>query len=239
MTDLLFRSDAYLAEATARVVAVTPAGVVLDRTVFYAAGGGQPGDTGVLRRADGSAAVVLDTLKGENGAVLHRLVDGSTSLQPGEVVVAAIDWPRRYRLMRMHTALHLLCALIPGASVTGGAIGDGKGRLDFDLPAAPNREALNEGLAQLIAENHPVSESWITEEALDANPHLVRTLSVKPPRGSGRVRLIRIGAGDPPIDLQPCGGTHVRSTAEIGRIAIAKVESKGRQNRRIALVLEE
>ncbi|MCS6921378.1 MAG: alanyl-tRNA editing protein [Elioraea sp.] len=238
MTELLFRADAYLAEASARVVAVTSMGVVLDRTVFYAAAGGQPGDTGVLRRADGTSAVVIDTVKGENGSILHRLAEGSALPEPGEEVVAAIDWPRRHRLMRMHTALHLLCALIPGAAVTGGAIGDGKGRLDFDLPAAPDRAALDEGLARLIAENHPVEEHWITEEALDANPHLVRTLSVKPPRGSGRVRLVRIGAGDPPVDLQPCGGTHVRATAEIGRVSIVKVENKGRQNRRIALVLE-
>lgn len=238
MTELLFRADAYLAEATARVVAATPLGVVLDRTVFYAAAGGQPGDTGVLRRADGTAAAVIDTVKGENGSILHRLAEGSALPEPGEEVVAAIDWPRRHRLMRMHTALHLLCALIPGAAVTGGAIGDGKGRLDFDLPAAPDRAALDEGLARLIADNHPVSEHWISEEALDANPHLVRTLSVKPPRGAGRVRLVRIGAGDPPVDLQPCGGTHVRATAEIGRVSIAKVENKGRQNRRIVLVLE-
>lgn len=238
MTELLFRADPYLAEAPARVVAVTPMGVVLDRTVFYAAAGGQPGDVGVLRRCDGTVLVVIDTVKGENGAILHRLAEGSALPEPGEEVVAAIDWPRRHRLMRMHTALHLLCALIPGAAVTGGAIGDGKGRLDFDLAAAPDRAALDEGLARLIAEDHPIGETWITEEELDANPHLVRTLSVKPPRGSGRVRLVRIGAADPPVDLQPCGGTHVRATAEIGRVSVVKVENKGRQNRRIALVLE-
>lgn len=238
MTELLFRADAYLAEAAARVVAVTPLGVVLDRTVFYAAAGGQPGDTGMLRCADGTALVVIDTVKGENGSILHRLAEGSALPEPGEEVVAAIDWPRRHRLMRRHTALHLLCALIPGAAVTGGAIGDAKGRLDFDLPAAPDRAVLDEGLARLIAENHPVREHWISEDALDANPQLVRTLSVKPPRGSGRVRLMRIGAGDPPVDLQPCGGTHVRTTGEIGRVSIAKVENKGRQNRRIAVVLE-
>ncbi|MCS6853324.1 MAG: alanyl-tRNA editing protein [Elioraea sp.] len=238
MTELLFRADAYRAEAAARVVAVLADGVVLDRTVFYAAAGGQPGDVGTLRRADGSVLSVIDTVRAENGAILHRLAEGTVPPEPGEEVTALIDWPRRYRLMRMHTALHLLCALLPGAAVTGGAIGDGKGRLDFDLPSAPDREALNDGLARLIAEDHPVGESWITEAELDANPHLVRTLSVKPPRGTGRVRLVRIGTDERLIDLQPCGGTHVRSTGEIGRVAIAKVENKGRQNRRIALVLE-
>jgi len=238
MTELLFRGDAYLTEAAARVLAVTSAGVVLDRTVFYPAAGGQPGDSGLLQRADGTELRVADTVKGEAGAVLHRLAEGTALPALGEDIVAAIDWPRRHRLMRMHTALHLLCALLPGAAVTGGAIGDGKGRLDFDLPAAPDREALNDALAQLVADDHPVSETWITEEELDANPQLVRTLSVKPPRGTGRVRLVRIGAADPALDLQPCGGTHVRSTSEIGRVTVAKVENKGRQNRRIALVLE-
>jgi misacylated tRNA(Ala) deacylase len=220
------------------VIAAGPDGIVFDRTVFYAASGGQPGDTGQIRRADGSTLAVADTVKGADGAILHRLADGAALPAIGETVTAAIDWDRRHRLMRMHTALHLLCALIPGAAVTGGAIGDGKGRLDFDLPEAPAKEALTAGLAALIAADHPVTTEWISEAALDANPGLVRTLSVKPPRGAGRVRLVRIGAGDPPVDLQPCGGTHVRSTGEIGRIAIAKVENKGRQNRRIALVLE-
>ncbi|TQF77884.1 alanyl-tRNA editing protein [Elioraea sp. Yellowstone] len=237
-TEPLFREDAYLREATATVIAAGPDGIVFDRTVFYAASGGQPGDTGQIRRADGSTLAVADTVKGADGAILHRLADGAALPAIGETVTAAIDWDRRHRLMRMHTALHLLCALIPGAAVTGGAIGDGKGRLDFDLPEAPAKEALTAGLAALIAADHPVTTEWISEAALDANPGLVRTLSVKPPRGAGRVRLVRIGAGDPPVDLQPCGGTHVRSTGEIGRIAIAKVENKGRQNRRIALVLE-
>lgn len=237
-TEPLFREDAYLREATATVIAAGPDGIVFDRTVFYAASGGQPGDTGQIRRADGSTLAVADTVKGADGAILHRLADGAALPAIGETVTAAIDWDRRHRLMRMHTALHLLCALIPGAAVTGGAIGDGKGRLDFDLPEAPAKEALTAGLAALIAADHPVTTEWISEAALDANPGLVRTLSVKPPRGAGRVRLVRIGAGDPPVDLQPCGGTHVRSTGELGRIAIAKVENKGRQNRRIALVLE-
>jgi len=237
-TELLFRDNAYARETPARIVAAGADGVVLDRTVFYAASGGQPGDTGRILRADGSALAVADTVKGTDGVILHRLADGAAPPAAGETVTAVIDWERRHRLMRMHTALHLLCSLIPGAAVTGGAIGDGKGRLDFDLPEPPAKEALNAGLAALVAADHPVAIEWIGEEELDRNPGLVRTLSVKPPRGAGRVRLVRIGAGDPPVDLQPCGGTHVRSTGEIGRVSIAKVENKGRQNRRIALVLE-
>jgi misacylated tRNA(Ala) deacylase len=237
-TEPLFRDDAYARETTARVVTADADAVVLDRTVCYPASGGQPGDTGRILRADGSMLAVTDTMKGADGAILHRLAGGAALPRAGETVTVAIDWDRRHRLMRVHTAMHLLCSLIPGAAVTGGAIGDGKGRLDFDLPEAPAKEALNAGLAALIAADHPVTTEWISEDDLDANPGLVRTLSVKPPRGSGQVRLVRIGAGDPPVDLQPCGGTHVRSTGEIGRIAVGKVENKGRQNRRIALVLE-
>lgn len=238
ITEPLFRDDAYLRETPATVIAAGPEGIVLDRTVFYAAGGGQPGDTGRLTVDGGAAVAVADTVKGEGGAIVHRLADGGAAPRPGSTVIAAIDWDRRHRLMRMHTAMHLLCALIPGAAVTGGAIGDGKGRLDFDLPEAPAKDALNAGLAALIAADHPVTTEWISEDDLDANPGLVRTLSVKPPRGAGRVRLVRIGAGEAPVDLQPCGGTHVRSTGEIGRVTVGKVENKGRQNRRIALVLE-
>lgn len=237
-TEPLFRDDATLRAAEATVLAAGPDGIVLDRTVFYAQGGGQPGDTGRLVLPDGTEIAVLDTVKGEAGAILHRIAADAPAPAPGMRVRAEIDWPRRHRLMRMHTALHLLCSLIPGAAVTGGAIGDGKGRLDFDLPEAPDKDRLNAALAALVAEDHPVSTLWISEAELDANPGLVRTLSVKPPRGSGRVRLVRIGPEDAPIDLQPCGGTHVGSTREVGRVTVAKVENKGRQNRRIALVLE-
>jgi misacylated tRNA(Ala) deacylase len=237
-TEALFREDAYLREAPATVLAAGPDGIVLDRTPFFATGGGQPGDVGRLTLRDGRTIAVTEAVKGEGGAILHRIAEGTPLPEPGGAVIATIDWDRRHRLMRMHTALHLLCSLIPGAAVTGGAIGDGKGRLDFDLPEAPSKDALNAGLAALIAADHAVTTEWISEDELDANPGLVRTLSVKPPRGAGRVRLVRIGAGETPVDLQPCGGTHVRSTREIGRIAIAKVENKGRQNRRIALVLE-
>ncbi|MFN6998474.1 MAG: alanyl-tRNA editing protein [Elioraea tepidiphila] len=236
-TGLLYRDDAYAREATARVLAASPEGVVLDRTVFYARAGGQPGDAGLLRWPGGEAAIT-EAVKGPEDTVLHLPAPGAALPAPGTEVTALLDWERRHRFMRLHTAMHLLCSLIPGAAVTGGAIGDGKGRLDFDLPEAPPKEALNEGLAALIAADHPVTTEWITEQELDANPGLVRTLSVKPPRGAGRVRLVRIGAGDPPVDLQPCGGTHVRGTGEIGRITVGKVENKGRQNRRIALALE-
>jgi len=238
-TTPLFRDDAMLRECAATVLAAGPDGVLLDRTVFYAQGGGQPGDTGRLVLPDGAALAVTDTVKGEDGTILHRTEPGAALPAPGTAVTAMLDWDRRFRLMRAHTAMHLLCSLIPGAAVTGGAIGDGKGRLDFDLPEAPDKAGLNEALAALIAEDHPVATLWITDAALDANPGLVRTLSVKPPRGQGRVRLVRIGGEAAPIDLQPCGGTHVPSTRAVGRVTVAKVENKGRQNRRIALVLEE
>jgi misacylated tRNA(Ala) deacylase len=237
-TTPLWRDDAMLRDCTATVLASGPDGIVLDRTVFYAQGGGQPGDTGRLVLADGTAIAVADTVKGEGGTILHRIGPGATPPAPGTAVTAVLDWDRRFRLMRAHTALHLLCSLIPGAAVTGGAIGEGKGRLDFDLAEAPDKQALEGALAALVAEDHPVATLWITEAELDANPSLVRTLAVKPPRGQGSVRLVRIGAEAAPIDLQPCGGTHVPSTALVGRVTVAKVENKGRQNRRIALVLE-
>ena len=237
-TEPLFRDDATLRACEATVVSAGPDGIVLDRTVFYAQSGGQPGDTGRLVLPDGTAIAVADTVKGEQGAILHRVAADAPLPAPGTRVTATLDWDRRFRLMRMHTAMHLLCSLIPGAAVTGGSIGDGKGRLDFDLPEAPDKERLNQALAALVAEDHPIATRWITEEELDAKPGLVRTLSVRPPRGAGRVRLVRIGPEEAPIDLQPCGGTHVGSTREVGRVSVAKVENKGRQNRRIALVLE-
>lgn len=242
-TQPLFRDDSGLRSCTATVLAAGPEGIVLDRTVFYPQGGGQPGDTGRLVLADGTALAVTDTVKGEAGkgeagAIIHRVAADAALPAPGTMLTAELDWDRRLRLMRAHTAMHLLCSLIPGAAVTGGAIGDGKGRLDFDLPEAPDKEKLNAALAALVAEDHPITTRWITEEELDANPGLVRTLSVKPPRGAGRVRLVQIGPAEAPVDLQPCGGTHVASTVAVGRVTVAKVENKGRQNRRIALVLE-
>ncbi|MBR0659310.1 alanyl-tRNA editing protein [Neoroseomonas oryzicola] len=235
-TELVFRDDAYAREITARVVAATPEGVVLDRTNFYARAGGQPGDVGMLRWAGGEMAIA-DTLKGPEDTVLHVPAPDAALPPVGAEVTAVLDWARRHRLMRMHTSLHLLCSLIPGAGVTGGQIGADKSRLDFDLPDPPTKESLTEGLNALIAADHPVSETWITEAELDANPGLVRTLSVQPPRGSGRVRLVRIGDPAAPVDYQPCGGTHVRRTGEIGRVEVAKIENKGKANRRVTLVL--
>jgi misacylated tRNA(Ala) deacylase len=236
MTETLFRDDAYLREVTARVIAADATGVMTDRSNFYPRAGGQPGDSGMLRWPGGEAAIT-EAAKAEGDAILHKLAEGSPLPQPGTEVTLTLDWDRRHRHMRMHTTLHLLCSLIPGAGVTGGQIGADKSRLDFDLAEPPTKESLTEKLNALVAANHAISESWITEAELDANPSLVRTLSVQPPRGAGRVRLVRIGPMDAPVDLQPCGGTHVRATGEIGRVEVLKLENKGRQNRRISIAL--
>ncbi|MGX9965429.1 alanyl-tRNA editing protein [Roseomonas sp. F4] len=237
-TEPLFTEDAYLRETTARVIAADERGVVLDRTVFYARSGGQPGDTGTLRW-DGGEATVAEATKGEAGAILHTLAPGAALPPVGAEVLASLDWARRHRHMRMHTTLHLLCSVLPGIYATGNQIGAEKSRLDFDLPDPPAKEWFTEQLAALVAADHPTGTSWITEAELDANPQMVRTLSVQPPRGAGRIRLVRIGPEGSPVDLQPCGGTHVRSTGEIGRVEVSKLESKGRQNRRIHIVLGE
>ena len=229
MTELVFRDDAYTRSCTARVVAVDERGIRLDRTVFYPTGGGQPGDSGVLRLADGSVVAIADTVKGSGDEVVHVPAAGAALPAPGAEVTAEIDWERRHRLMRMHTCLHLLCAVVPGA-VTGGSVGDGRGRLDFDVPGASlDKEAISAGLNKLIAEGHAVAPRWIDDAELEAHPELVRTMSVKPPTGAGKVRLLEIAG----VDLQPCGGAHVRNTAEIGPVEIGKIENKGRQNRRI------
>lgn len=242
MTRTLFREDATLREAPAHVLASGPEGVVLDATIFYAQAGGQPGDTGWLAWQGGEMAVA-NTVKGAMGedgeAILHLPAEGAALPPVGAMVTARLDWPRRYRHMRMHSAMHLLCSLITGAGVTGGQIGSERSRLDFDLAEPPPREFLTEGLNALVAADHPITTSWITAEELDANPSLVRTLSVQPPRTGGKIRLVRIGAGEVPVDLQPCGGTHVASTAEIGRVTVTKLENKGKQNRRVYLVLED
>lgn len=237
-TEMLFREDAYAKDCTARVVAVTEAGILLDRTVFYANSGGQPGDAGTLSWEGGSLAVA-DARKGPEDTVLHVLAPGAAPPPEGAEVAIALDWERRHRHMRMHTTLHLLCSILPGIYATGNQIGAEKSRLDFDLPEPPPKEWFTEHLTALVAAAHPTGERWITEAELDANPQMVRTLSVQPPRGAGRIRLVRIGPEDAPVDLQPCGGTHVRNTAEIGRVAVTKLESKGRQNRRIHIVLED
>lgn len=232
MTQDLFRANAYLRECTATVVASGPEGVELDQTVFYPTGGGQPGDSGTLSWAGGPTRIA-DTRKGPEAAgILHVPEDGAELPPVGTEVTAVIDWGRRHRFMRMHTCMHLLSAIIDG-EITGGQVGDGKGRVDFNLPdTSLDKAALGTALNALIEADHPVEASWITDEELDARPELIKTLSVKPPRGAGRVRLMKIGDG---VDLQPCGGTHVARTGEIGPVEIGKIENKGRQNRRINL----
>ena len=235
----IFREDAYEKSCEATVLAADENGIRLDRTVFYPMGGGQPGDRGRLRLAasDGGGEVaIVDTRKGdEPEEVLHIAPEGAALPAPGARVTAEIDWERRYRLMRMHTCLHLLCAVIPG-EVTGGQISDGKGRLDFNLPdTKPEKEQVAAALNRLIEENHAVLSRWISDRDLASNPGLVRTMSVKPPMGTGSVRVLDIAG----VDLQPCGGTHVRRTGEIGRVKVAKIESKGRQNRRVVIAFDD
>jgi misacylated tRNA(Ala) deacylase len=235
MTEYLFRDDPYLAEADAVVTAAGPEGVELDRTIFYASSGGQPGDAGTL-----AGLVVTGTVHpdGDRGRVLH-LVDGEDRPAPGETVALRLDWGRRYRLMRMHSALHLLSVVMP-YGVTGGQIGEEKGRLDFDMATPPEDVAgLEARLNDYVAADFPVSAEWITDAELAARPAMVMTMTVKPPAGQGRVRLIRIGEGEATVDLQPCGGTHVRRTGEIGRLRIGKIEKKGRENRRVNLHFAE
>jgi len=236
MTERLHYDASDLREVEATVLAADAAGVVLDRTVFYARAGGQPGDTGTLRWPHGKMAVV-DTVLDADKDVLHVPATEAALPPVGAVVTAAIEWPRRHATMRMHTTLHLLCAALPGVAVTGGQIGADRSRLDFDMAEPPAKEALEARLNALIAADHPVTSEWVDESVLDTNPGLVRTLSVQPPRGSGRLRLVRIGDGETPVDLQPCGGTHVARTGEIGPIRILKIENKGRQNRRISVAL--
>lgn len=234
MTEKLFLDDPRRRSATATVLASDPNGIVLDRTVFYARSGGQPGDVGVLRWNGGETAIA-DTVKGEGETILHLPAPGAALPPAGITVEGEIDWDRRYRLMRMHTAMHLLCSLIKGAAVTGGSVGADRSRLDFDLPNPPPKEEIEAGLNALIEADHPVRIEWVDEAVLDTNPDLVRTMSVAPPRGTGRLRLMRIGDGDVLVDLQPCGGTHVARTGEIGRLSVVKIENKGKQNRRIII----
>lgn len=235
-TQLLFRDDAYLKSNSATVIAVEAGRIQLDRTVFYPLGGGQPGDRGTVETADGRTFKVTDTRKGEIADSVIHMVDGDIeSLPAGTLVTVALDWNHRYRLMRMHTCMHLLCAVVPGA-VTGGQISDGRARLDFDVPAAAlDKDEIAARLNALIREGHAVQARWITDQELAARPELVRTMSVKPPTGAGRVRLLDIAG----VDLQPCGGTHVRNTAEIGPVVVTKIENKGRQNRRINIAFAD
>jgi misacylated tRNA(Ala) deacylase len=229
-TEALYQHDAYLQSCEARVVDSGPAGVVLDRTVFYPLGGGQPGDTGMLRAGDGREWRVVDTRKGEGGRVLHVLEADAAPPAAGAELTAILDWERRYAHMRMHSCLHLLGAVLR-YGVTGGQIAADKGRLDFDMQDEVDREGVSAAVNALIAANHAVGSRWITDEDLDRQPELVRTMSVQPPRGAGRIRLLDIEG----VDLQPCGGTHVRTTGEIGPVVVTKVENKGKRNRRVYL----
>jgi misacylated tRNA(Ala) deacylase len=235
MTEQLYRADAYLRECAARVLAVNErGGIILDRTVFYAAAGGQPGDRGVLEVAGAASCPIATTIyDADKTTIVHVPVEGAPRPEPGLSVRAAIDWENRSRLMRMHTTLHLVCALVK-FPVTGGQVNPDDSRLDFDIEEAGvvDKEKLTADLNALIAANHPVSERWISDAELEANPGLVRTMSVKPPMGTGRVRLVLIGEGGL-VDTQPCGGTHVRSTGEIGKVVVTKIEKKGKLNRRI------
>jgi misacylated tRNA(Ala) deacylase len=236
MSETLFREDSYLAETEARVIAVTDrGGIMLDRTVFYATSGGQPGDTGVLIRADGSRIEIAATVTGlTKDEIVHVPATGRPLPSFTEPVTARIDWERRLRLMRMHTACHLLTVVCP-YPITGAAVGEEESRVDFDIPdAAMTREEVTTRLMELVAADHPVFTRWITEAELAANPGLVKSKNVRPPAGSGRIRLVGIGANGS-IDTQPCGGTHVSSTGQVGEIHIGKIEKKGRENRRFRI----
>jgi len=235
MTIELFREDSYAKECEAEITELHETGFSCDKTVFYATGGGQPGDTGVAT-VNGTDVSVTGAVKDrKTGAHIHLLESADLSkLAVGDKVTLTLDWQRRYQLMRMHSCLHMLCATIP-APVTGGSIQTDRGRLDFDLPDTIDKEATTTKLNELISGDHPMSTRWITDAELDANPELVRTLSAPPPRGSGKVRLVEFKG----VDLQPCGGTHVASTGEIGTVRIQKVEKKGKMNRRIIVVFEE
>ena len=238
MTDELFREDASLRECSATVVALAEGGAILDRTVFYPLGGGQAGDRGVLWLADGRSVAVVDTRKSKEhpGGVLHLLAPDTdlSLLQPGALVTTQIDWARRQRHMRFHTSTHLLCALIPHP-VDGCSITADYARLDFHMTEPLDKETLTAGLARLVAEAHAVRHRWISEAELDANPGLVRSMSVQPPRGLGRVRVLEIEG----VDLQPCGGTHVANTAEIGAVIVTKIEKKSAMTRRVVLGFAE
>ena len=236
MTEEIFRDDAYAQSCTANVLEADERGVILDRTVFYSEGGGQPGDTGTITTADGSSVRVVGTYKDRDGrGILHVLAEGENPLTAGTEVTAEIDWDRRYKHMRMHSCLHLLCSLVDGG-VTGGSISVEKSRLDFDLKDVTlDKEELTAGLNRLVEENHSLSASWINDEEMEAQQDLVRTMSVKPPSGTGKVRLMHVEG----IDLQPCGGTHVKASGEIGQVRVSKIENKGKHNRRVNIVLTE
>jgi misacylated tRNA(Ala) deacylase len=233
MTEALFREDSYLRECQATVIAAGPEGITLDQTVFYPMGGGQPGDIGAITWEGGSVAV-SDTRYGDAGAIRHLTETDAILPAAGTVVTASLDWDRRYLHMRMHTALHLLGSVLQ-YGVTGGNISAAKSRLDFDMEDTVDKEQVTADIQALVAADHPLTCRWISNEELDAQPELVRTMSVKPPKGAGKVRLLEIEG----VDLQPCGGTHLKSTGEVGQVRVGKVEKKGRRNRRVSILLDQ
>ena len=232
MTEKIFYKDAYIKTCESKVTQVNELGVQLDRSIFYPVGGGQPGDTGLLRNESGFEVIVSDTVPGVGSEGCLHLTSGDPSpLVVGDIVTAELNWNNRYLHMRMHSALHLLCSVIDGG-VTGGSVGAEKGRLDFDLPDTNlDKEEIEKKINRLVEEDHNINSRWITEEELDSNVDLIRTMSVKPPREGGQVRLVEIEG----VDLQACGGTHVGSSREIGKLRIGKIENKGRHNRRVNL----
>ena len=237
LTEEIFRTDSYLRECEATVVSINDlGGIILDRTNFYPTGGGQPGDSGILRCADGSEITIATTVKGKGEEnIVHVPAEGQSLPEPGTKVTGIIDWDRRYRHMQMHTALHLMCSVVP-AGVTGNQIGSDKSRMDFDMGDEKlDKEEIAAAVNALIDADHPTKIDYITDEELDARPEIIPTMSVAPPRGAGRVRLLKIGE----IDLQPCGGTHVSRTGEIGHVRVTKIESKGKRNRRVSIAFVE
>ncbi len=237
MTEELFREDAYLKTCEAKVIKINDlGGIILDRTVFYPTGGGQPGDSGTLQTSGINTAIAITVYDRETGEIIHVPAENQVLPDVGSRVTATLDWDRRYLHMRMHTGLHLLCASVP-CGVTGGQIGAVKSRLDFDIgDMTLDKEEITKKINTFSSENHDVSFYWISDQEMDDNPELVRTMSVAPPRKGGRVRLLKVGDG---VDLQPCGGTHVKNTSEIGTLRVSKIENKGRRNRRVNIVFEE
>ena len=230
ITSEIFRDDPYKNECEAKILDFGDNWIILDQTVFYAEGGGQLGDTGLIKA--GQQEIQIENTIKENDLIKH-IFNSKFDFEIGDNVTCIIDWDRRYKLMKMHTSLHLLCSLV-NAKVTGGSVGDGKGRLDFNLDFKPNKEELKNNLNDLIQGNHDITISWISTQELDKNPNLVKTMSVLPPRTNGSIRMVRIGDN---IDYQPCGGTHVKNTSEIGLVEINKVENKGKLNKRVAISL--
>jgi misacylated tRNA(Ala) deacylase len=234
-TKELFRDDGYLKTCSATVTATSEDGFCVDQTVFYPLGGGQPGDQGIARCADGREITICDTRKSVEDNAHYHLVEVDCKLpEPGEQITLEVNWVRRHRFMRMHSCMHMLCAIVP-AGVTGGSISEDRARLDFDMQETLDKQHLTTELNRLIEENHPMSMRWITDDEMDQQPDLVRTMSVQPPRSSGRVRLVNFEG----IDLQPCGGTHVASSGEIGRVRVQKIEKKGKHNRRVIVVFDD